>query len=52
MTAARSDCKRGYIDRGLGRYAEAGSALQALEEKAAAKLTPDRESASGEPARP
>ncbi len=52
MTAARFDCKRGHIDRGLGRYAEADSALQTFEEKAAAKLTRDRESASGESARP
>jgi hypothetical protein len=52
MAAARFDCKHGHIDRGLGRYAEADSALQALEEKAAAKLAPEREPASGDSAGP
>lgn len=47
IAAARHDCKHGRAERGLRTYADADTALQALEQVAAAKLAPTREGASG-----
>ena len=48
MAAARFDCKHGRAERGLRSYADAETTLRALEEMAAAKLAPMRETASGD----
>ena len=48
MAAARHDCGQGRTERGLRTYADAETALQALEKVTAAKLAPTLENASGE----